>query len=229
MRAIRHSSRVSHLTEDRVGTGSARRAELLDLAYGYVLQHGIGDLSLRPLATAIGSSPRVLLYLFGSKDGLVRELLARARIEELAALDKAPGTSTDGTDLVDVGLHLWGWLAAPRHRGLLRLWVESYARSLIDAEGPWGGFAQQTVQDWLRILTGPTASPSRPANEPNGEPDDVPATLLLAVLRGAMLDLLATGDVDRTTRAVQTQLTEVRRRARGLPPPPGHGAIGSAR
>jgi len=54
---------------------SARQEELLDRAYAYVLTHGISDLSLRPVAAAIGSSPRVLLYLFGSKDGLIRALL----------------------------------------------------------------------------------------------------------------------------------------------------------
>jgi AcrR family transcriptional regulator len=43
-----------------------------------VLEHGLGEMSLRPLASAIDSSPRVLLYLFGSKDGLVRALLAPA-------------------------------------------------------------------------------------------------------------------------------------------------------
>ncbi|MEX3648859.1 TetR family transcriptional regulator, partial [Mycolicibacterium porcinum] len=52
-------------------TPSARKIELLEAAYRYALAHGLGDLSLRPLAAAIGSSPRVLLFLFGSKDGLV--------------------------------------------------------------------------------------------------------------------------------------------------------------
>ena len=49
---------------------SGRKAELLDRAYAYVLEHGLADMSLRPLATAIGSSPRVLLFLFESKDNL---------------------------------------------------------------------------------------------------------------------------------------------------------------
>ena len=46
---------------------SPRRDELLERAYRYVLQHGLGGMSLRPLAAAVGSSPRVLLFLFGSK------------------------------------------------------------------------------------------------------------------------------------------------------------------
>ena len=40
---------------------SARRAELFDASYAYVLDHGLYGLSLRPLASAIGTSPRVLL------------------------------------------------------------------------------------------------------------------------------------------------------------------------
>ena len=70
-------------------TPSARQAELLEAAYQYALTHGLTDLSLRPLAEAINSSPRVLLFLFGSKDGLVRALLSRARADELALLARA--------------------------------------------------------------------------------------------------------------------------------------------
>src|SRR5262249_17829780 len=66
-----------------------RRKELLERAYLYALGHGLADLSLRPLAAAIGTSPRVLLFLFGSKDGLIRALLARARADELAFLEQA--------------------------------------------------------------------------------------------------------------------------------------------
>src|SRR5689334_23316344 len=118
---------------------SARRTELLDAAYREVLEHGLADMSLRPLAAAIGSSPRVLLFLFGSKDGLVRELLARARRDELTGLE---GLEGDGLDAVTAAL--WQWLSAPRHRPLLVLWVEAYGRSLVDPDGPWGGFARQT-------------------------------------------------------------------------------------
>ena len=67
---------------------SDRRAYLLEASYRYVLEHGLTDLSLRPLAQAVGSSPRVLLFLFGSKDELIRELLARARRDELELIER---------------------------------------------------------------------------------------------------------------------------------------------
>ena len=96
---------------------------------------------------------------------------------------------------------MWAWLAADRHRGLLRLWVESYARSLIEPEGPWGPFARATVEDWLALL-----GAAQPAAERVTEAGIAQRTLVLAVLRGALLDLLATGDRDRTTRAVKRAL-----------------------
>ena len=179
---------------DRSGA-SAREVELLDAAYRYVLVHGLGDLSLRPLAAAIGSSPRVLLYLFGSKDGLVRALLARARADERELLDRSPAG-----DLGEVAMQVWSWLAAGEHRALLILWVEAYARSLIEPDGPWAGFARESVTDWLALLTAAGSAAG------DGEP-----SMVLAVLRGALLDLLATGDLERTTAAVRASVSSLSR------------------
>lgn len=172
---------------------TARREELLEKAYEYVLDHGLGDFSLRPLAQAVGSSPRVLLYLFGSKDGLVRELLARARRDELEALE---GVSGGGLEAVTATL--WAWLSAPQHRRLLVLWVDAYARSLVEPSGPWGGFAQQTVDDWLAVLARAQSPAVRRTRAGLAE-----RTRALALLRGALLDLLATGDEKRVTAALR--------------------------
>ena len=169
--------------------GSARKRELLEAAYRYVLSNGLADMSLRPLAKAIGSSPRVLLFLFGSKEGLIRALLARAREDELGYL----GALREGRGMAATGREIWSWLAAPPHRALLALWVEGYARSLIDSDGPWAGFATATVSDWLDLL-----------GEVTG--DVAERTLMLGVLRGALLDLLATGDLERVSAAVNRQL-----------------------
>jgi AcrR family transcriptional regulator len=171
---------------------TARREELLEKAYEFVLEHGLADLSLRPLASAIGSSPRVLLYLFDSKDDLVRELLARARRDELALIAGAAG------DLDAVTERLWEWLSAPEHRPLLVLWVEAYARSMVDPAGPWAGFAAQTVEDWLDVL-----AQAQPPAVRRTQAGRTARTRALALLRGALLDLLATGDTDRVGRAVQ--------------------------
>lgn len=184
---------------------SARQTDLLERAYGYLLTHGLAGLSLRPLASAVGSSPRVLLYLFGSKDGLIRALLARARADELALLERLreeSGRRPPG--LRAAGEQIWGWLADPEHRRLLALWTEGYSRSLVEPGGPWDGFAQATVDDWLAVLA--AAQPPEQRDTPLAEEQ---RTLVLAVLRGALLDLLATGDERRVTAAVRAQLADL--------------------
>jgi AcrR family transcriptional regulator len=194
-------------------TDSARKQELLEAAYGYVLGNGLADMSLRPLAREIGSSPRVLLFLFGSKEGLIRALLARAREEELRYLaelrDERGGLAATGRDV-------WAWLADPSHRALLALWAEGYARSLLGEPGPWADFGRETVRDWLGLLAERQAPDLDRADadghSADGHSAEAERTLLLAVLRGALLDLLATGDTERVTRAVDRHLRAVGRR-----------------
>lgn len=187
--------------------GSARQQELLDAAYTYVLGNGLGDMSLRPLARAIGSSPRVLLFLFGSKEGLIRALLARAREDELRYLNALREGGRQSEGLASAGREVWFWLAAPSHRQLLALWVEGYARSLLGEPGPWADFGKDTVLDWLALL-----AERQPATRRNTEAGQDERTLLLAVLRGALLDLLATGDTDRLTSAVEHHLSQAESR-----------------
>ncbi|MEU8728576.1 TetR family transcriptional regulator [Streptomyces tendae] len=190
-------------------TPSARRNELLEAAYRYALTHGLADLSLRPLAEAVGSSPRVLLFLFESKDGLLRALLARARADELALLDRV-GQPDRPAGLAPAVERVWTWLAAKEHRPLLRLWAEAYARSLTHPDGAWAGFARATVDDWLGVLAG-----FQEPSERDTEAGAVRRTLALAVLRGALLDLLATDDEERLTAAVAHQLALLRDGASG--------------
>jgi AcrR family transcriptional regulator len=185
------------VSSERIPPESARRDELLELAYRHVLEHGITGLSLRPLSAAIGSSPRVLLFLFGSKDGLIRALLARARADELALLRRLE-RSRGGSDLATVAAAIWDWLAAGEHRGLLRLWAEGYARSLVEPDGPWADFARATVSEWLALLAA-----AQDPDEHDTSSAIAERTLTLAVLRGALLDLLATDDRRRTTAAVE--------------------------
>lgn len=95
-------------------------------------------------------------------------------------------------------------MAADEHRHLLRLWVESYARSVTEPDGPWAGFARDTVDDWLSLLAA-----AQPVAERETAAGRRRRTLVLAVLRGALLDLLATGEQRRVTSAVREFLGEL--------------------
>jgi AcrR family transcriptional regulator len=191
--------------EDR-GVGSRRRAELLDLAYRYAHDNGLADMSLRPLAAATATSPRVLLYLFGSKDGLVREILARARHEQrtLVAEVVAGATATGVEAYDDVVAALWGWLSAPQQRPTIRLFFEAYNRALQPDPGPWDGFAEESVGDWVEILVAAQPQVGRRAARTQ-------AVATLAVLRGLLLHLLAGGDARQLTAALLLTTSRGRR------------------
>src|SRR5207244_6215338 len=136
---------------------------------------------------------RVLLFLFGSKEALIRALLARAREEELRYLAKL---RDEHHGLAATGRDVWAWLADPSHRALLALWVEGYARSLLGEPGPWASFGRDTVRDWLDLLAerqpagsghsvgsaGPGHQAERAEQAEQAARDE--RTLLLAVLRG---------------------------------------------
>ena len=107
------------------------RENLLPLLAAHVLEHGIAGLSLRPLAKAAGTSDRMLLYHFGSKDNLVADLLAfissgfqlaldevlpTGRLASRAAVLEAVAAATRGPSFGPY-LVLWGQIVAGAAQG----------------------------------------------------------------------------------------------------------------
>jgi AcrR family transcriptional regulator len=89
--------------------GTKRRAALAEAATDHVLEHGLLGLSLRPLAAALGTSDRMLLYHFADKDDLVATVLRVANDRSVREVEGLP----DGTD-VEAAVHLlWGALTTP--------------------------------------------------------------------------------------------------------------------
>ena len=158
-----------------------RRSETLAAAADYVLAHGLAGLSLRPLARALGTSPRMLLYDFGSKQQLVADVLAEIRRREERLLDADVHTLEE----------IWDWISSPRREAFLRLFFEVY----VDAMKR--GQASPFVREWVDFLA--------------NRVDEATATLLIAVVRGLLLDRLATGEKARTDAALALA-------ARTLPP-----------
>jgi AcrR family transcriptional regulator len=154
-----------------------RRAAVLAKAAEYVLERGLAGLSLRPLAKALGTSTRMLLYDFASKEQLIHEILAEIRRREESLLEAEVHTLDD----------VWRWIAAPEREPFLRLFFEIYVGALGRKE------AEPLVRDWLEFLRTSWHPPV----------DEVTATLMVAVVRGLLLDRLATGDRDRTDSALR--------------------------
>jgi AcrR family transcriptional regulator len=162
------------------------RDRLLDAVIAHFTSEGLADQSLRRIAEAIGSSHRMLLHHFGSKDGLllevVREVEARTQVR-LEALGEGAAGETD-----QLIRSMWAYLADPALGDFERLFFALYGRALQGDEKV-RPLLKDDIEQWLDANV--------TLSVPLGVPDDVARTharLGLAVIRGLLLDLLATGD-----------------------------------
>lgn len=173
-----------------------RRAELLTRAVDYIHQHGLADLSLRPLAAALDTSARMLIYHFGSKEGLITEALDGVRLRQQAAmLEWMGGADTEGSAFAATVRRFWMWSSAPAAEGYGRLFFEVYGLSLTQPSR-YPGFVKDSVRDWLKMIGDVLVEQGV---DPEAAVDT--ATAVLALHRGLLLDLFATGETDRVDRA----------------------------
>ena len=175
-----------------------RPGELLEQAIEYVVKHGLTGLSLRPLAKAIGSSPRVLLYYFGSKEALVAQMFAHLRGRQLAAITCLnEQTYVHPTDACRAG---WAMMSSPQHLPVYTLFFETYAYALRNRKDH-GAFLRHAIEDWLGFIEAPALADGASAKHARRY-----ATIVLAGFRGFIMDLCATGDRDRVDAAVSAWL-----------------------
>ena len=170
------------------------RQRLLDACTDYALEHGLPD-RLGPLATAAGASTRMLIYHFGTRDGLLREVLGQARRRQVEAF----------TDLLRVRpeepyratlSRAWSTMTGPHGRPYLRMFSRLHDTA---GEPLWPGFRRTATTDWLAPLEEGMRSLGRPEL----------ATVVLAVIRGLLMDLDATGDAERTHQAFNDFLNTI--------------------
>jgi AcrR family transcriptional regulator len=170
------------------------RDRLLAAAMEQARQGGIADLSLRELAAAMGTSHRMLLYHFGSREGL---LVAVARAVEEA----------ERATLLDLGVaaedarQYWARISDPAVWPAERLFFELYVQALLGRLGD-ERFLDSTVEGWIAPLA--AALVQAGSSEATARAD---ARLGLAVVRGLLLDLLATHDREGVTDAYERFLS----------------------
>jgi AcrR family transcriptional regulator len=158
-----------------------RKQELLELVVAELGRGGIGDRSLRDIAAAVGTSHRMLIHHFGSRAGLLTEVVRRVEADQrdfLAAL------AAPAEDLSEV---MWRRLSDPSLWPAERLFFECYARA-CRREQPYALLLPGLVDDWLdRVVElGLAGQATRDAR--------ARARLSLALFRGLLLDLVGTED-----------------------------------
>jgi AcrR family transcriptional regulator len=121
-----------------------KREELAEQATDYALQHGLIGLSLRPLAVELGTSDRMLIYHFGSKDALIVAVLeasCRRSVQTIQALR----TSSSVRQAV---LDLWKAFEVPELLRCQRLYVEAAALGLFGRE-PYATSVRASNDVWM--------------------------------------------------------------------------------
>ena len=160
-----------------------------------MLENGLADLSLRPVASAVGTSPQILLYYFGSKDALVSEVVAAARTRMLAMLAHEVTRATEGASSSETLWRIWRWFTAKQRAPFMRLFFEVWGLALQHPER-FREFLESGRQ-WLTMVeqafAGAGFSPPESA---------ALATLYLDSLRGILLDYLVTRDGTRIDAAI---------------------------
>ncbi len=165
---------------------SEPRTKLLDAAVDYVVEHGLAGLSLRELAAAIGTSHRMLIYHFGSKEGLVVAVVQAVEAEQRAQLAKL---RTDPDVPADRAMRLmWRRFTDPAMWPHERLFFEVYSQALQGRTGTTG-LLDNIVDSWVEPIADYAVSRGVPRATALAD-----ARLAVAVCRGLLLDLLATGD-----------------------------------
>ena len=162
------------------------RETLLPRLAEHVLEHGLAGASLRPLAKAAGTSDRMLIYHFGSKDELVIALLEHVAGMYSGALEMAY-PSEPATSRRDCAQRLLAIGRAPMFAPFLRLWWEIVAGAAKD-DAAYRASAAAMMDSQLAWFE---------AHLPPDDPDPQAGAKLVALaVEGAlMMDAIGLGDV----------------------------------
>ncbi|MFI0452750.1 TetR/AcrR family transcriptional regulator [Actinomadura sp. 6N118] len=167
-----------------------RRPELLEAVTAYVLDHGVGDLAIRPLAAAIGVSHGTLLHHFGTKENLLTEVIEVLR----RRLTDAAGVTETG-ESIDALATWWRGSTTAERLPLYRLLFEVHALAARDPER-YRRYLRQVVHDSRELMEKLVIADGCPTHQAPAV-----ASIIVAQARGLQLDLVATGDHERTDQA----------------------------
>lgn len=176
----------------------SRRDQLLDAALGYCLKHGLANLSLRPLAEEIGTSARLLVFHFKSKDALIGDVLEALNKRLRASFEEVMASAGGPTE--PPLRRIWNWASSKEALPSLRLY---YELQIVAAQNPkrYRRYVKKMSLSWLNAATGALSAETRSENL---------ATLCIAIIDGLLIELISTGDRDRLTRALDAFIAMAR-------------------
>jgi AcrR family transcriptional regulator len=172
------------------------RDALLARAIGHFAEHGVGDTSLRALAGEIGTSHRMLIYHFGSRDGLLAAIVDTVEQGARDTLARIVEEARSEADPFEAGMRYWHLVT---EEALIYgpLFFELTSHAMLDL--PYAvELRRRLVTTWLDALTAMWVVRDVPEAEARAQ-----ASLDLAMARGLLHDLLLTGDRERVDAAME--------------------------
>lgn len=184
-----------------------RKEELLEDLIAYLVRHGVADVSLRPMAAAVGTSARLLIFHFRSKERLLGEVLEamQARLQrslgELMTAESVPGRPA--------ALRLlWDWALKDANFVQLRVMYQLNVLAVQDHK-TYGKYLKRNSLNWLdvvqSVLTPAQRSPTL-------------ATLIVAVFDGLFIEVMSTGDRRRASASIDEFILMARRHSKARRP-----------
>ncbi|GAA1075629.1 TetR/AcrR family transcriptional regulator [Nocardiopsis composta] len=168
-----------------------QREELLRKAIERCRDRPLREITLRSLAAEIGTSHRMLIYHFGSRDRLLAAVLHRIRLEEQRAF-MAEAARGDRASALE---RLWRHYADPAGEHRLRAFFHVLGMAAEDPE-PFREFLD-SLNDWPRLLAELGVREGLDPGTARAE-----AELVAWTVRGLLLALVTTGDRDAVERAL---------------------------
>lgn len=176
------------------------KRELLDNVVAYLAEHGLGDVSLRPMAAALNTSPNRLVHHFGSKRDLLAAALKQATAIQVKVRDGWLQRNPDLSKTAELR-KWWKWLNdSPANLALTRLGLEAVTLEATHT-GLSGDVRADQIGVWREHIEQKLVGEGMPKSVAVIE-----ASLLKGMFTGLIVDLLATGDKQRLTRALEQGL-----------------------
>lgn len=167
-----------------------KKEELLERCLAAAIEVGVLDSSINVIAKKIGTSARMLVYHFGSKQELERQLIGLLEIRLREKLWSFQGVPPKGADCpAEPLLEMWRHLTSPPMLGLLKLTMELNQRA-IQGDSETQRFLEQESQKWIDSLFNLTN-------------DKITALSLFHLFQGAILDFLTTGNAQRGQQTIK--------------------------
>lgn len=186
-----------------------RKPELLGQIIDFLLDKSLAATSLRTLADGLGVSTYSLVYHFGSRADLVREIVLAIESRQQELLEVVTfDTSSVEKYLLAFG-RAWDWALSPRNRQLQRLEFEAAMLEALDEGGPTS--VRQAFEAWNQVALDALTDFGIPLEVARTE-----GRIMVDTMFGLQFDLILTGEVERVDGVFRAALEAYRRRIEEL-------------